>query len=1303
MSDNFELNITTDSAQQSAEFRLLDAHGVQLGYKHTNLKSLSLSERQSLFDLRHYLNNYVEPDRQAASMAEVGVCIAEKVLGLAISSQLWASAAQRSARIVLQGAAEAHNPLAADMARVPWEIARPSASQPTLAERNLVLRLVHSAQSQASEPLHLGANEDLRVLFVFAESRGSRPLGARQERQALEQMLRQDIYPRRRVVAHFLTHGVTRERLKAQIEEHNGYHIVHWSGHGQHNQLELAQHGGAADTLSGQELLKLFHEAGGFVPRLMFLSACHSGAPVQIKNFADFAGFAQRGVAPGPDANAKDSSAEPAQLGFSGTAHALLQGGVPAVVAMRFAVGDDYARELALGFYRKLLADEQPKTPVVALQMARRSLASASGEPAALFAPCDHATPLLYGDGQARITPHPGRSPALQAQRRRLPSIAELSQAEHGNFVGRTWELAGLGAEVIGAARSTQIKPVAVITGLGGMGKTALLAEALALWEERFNWMLLFQAKPNPLSLEDMLRKIDMALRGELGRYHQHIQQHPADAVFREADEDFTGPERIKRLVANLVRALQDEPIGLVLDNFENNLKPQTEETSASACQDPAWDECLAQLAQALVGSPSRLLITSRRPIAALPATLARPLPLGPLPALEAELYLRAHPALRAMVVGSDEAESDLAQRLLQASRFHPLLMDRLAKLATAPALRPELLQALETLEARADFAQLPALFSAQRDDAREMAYLADALCASTDQLIAASRPNARRVLWVIALANEPVSLGLLEAVWQRVNPPAPSSAEPLPLQAPLAQLTAMGLVNQEGSDAQDTHHSCHELVRERTHVWMAGHPDHHGTLSAQNIRLAFVDQLEAVFKAQLHQNMSIALQAGSQALVYCVQAQSWERLGGFASTLVTGSNDPHLLERLLPHLHSAAALAPNGKPRWACLCYLADALRRSGRPDQSLRFYTQAADLARGAARAGSVGGEDARPAWRALGVILGNGANALVDIGQLGAARDWHMESAKADRQAGSPAIDILGSELEALRIDIMQGKVELAMPQIEQRLAQVTTWWQAQRRGQRVPEAQDAEILARAYFSALDVATQADLAADDWPSALLRLNTTLEAKKVLQRPAQEVAEIRMNRANVLQALGRNVEAQQELESCLETFHNNPVKAARTLGSLAKLFGEQNDWPQAIALARQALAKCEVSPDPLDRAISHSNLAVCLERVARAKAPALAEASSHQLASLIYFMLADQRQHLPTVLHNYAVRFHSAQTSGQAHYIPRLAQFLTDPAFAPLKHWLQERQVNIDELQAGIDELLEQARQAALDTPNP
>jgi hypothetical protein len=720
MPSDFDLTIIADPSNLTAEFRLHGVDGSQLASHQADFKTISVSRRQGLFDLRNYVRNFVAEGKEAASVAEIGVCIAEQILGKEIFLKLWESDAQRTLRIQLPGATEEENHLAAALARVPWEIARPSRDKETLGDRHLLVRVVHHMTAPATQPLKLGKDECLRVLFVFAEARGSRPLAARRERRELLHLFEREIYPQRRVVADFLTHGVTRERLEAQIRDNSGYHVVHWSGHGHLNLLELAKAGGGSDHLSGQQLLDLF---GGFVPRLFFLSACHSGDILRVKDWNDFLAVAQgkepiTKQIPAPDTKDVPVAEQP---GYTGTAHALLQGGVPSVVAMRYAVGDEYARELGVEFYRALLAHKQPKTVAAALTMARQSLLDPKKHNAARFVVCDHATPVLYGEDHPGLSLQAGRSPGLDTRNRRLHQITELTTAGHEHFVGRTWELAGLGADFIGSSMSAAVKPVAVVTGLGGMGKTALTAEALALWESRFEWVLLYQAKPNALGFDTTLRDIHTKLYAELGRYHDHVKNRRADAIHRTADEEFTGPERLKRLTDNLIRTLSDEAILLVLDNFETNLKPQAEPGSAGAeplwaCQDPAWDHCLKQLAEKLGGTSSRVLITCRRPLAALRGTACHRVQLGPLPVGEAALYLRENEKLSQMFFSSDASERALAMRLLSASRFHPLLMDRLARLATGgPALRPQLMQALDTLEKTRHFAQLPALFATEQ------------------------------------------------------------------------------------------------------------------------------------------------------------------------------------------------------------------------------------------------------------------------------------------------------------------------------------------------------------------------------------------------------------------------------------------------------------------------------------------------------------------------------------------------------------------------------------------------------------
>ncbi|MGH8586328.1 MAG: hypothetical protein ACREWE_09175, partial [Gammaproteobacteria bacterium] len=105
---------------RTVELRLLEAHGSQLAYRQTEFKAIAFSRQQGLFDLRDYLRHYVEAGKEAASIAEIGVCIAEKVLGEEIFRVLAASGSQRTLRIQgsvsrscpsLPGARRAHHVL----------------------------------------------------------------------------------------------------------------------------------------------------------------------------------------------------------------------------------------------------------------------------------------------------------------------------------------------------------------------------------------------------------------------------------------------------------------------------------------------------------------------------------------------------------------------------------------------------------------------------------------------------------------------------------------------------------------------------------------------------------------------------------------------------------------------------------------------------------------------------------------------------------------------------------------------------------------------------------------------------------------------------------------------------------------------------------------------------------------------------------------------------------------------------------------------------------------------------------------
>lgn len=132
----------------------------------------------------------------------------------------------------------------------------------------------------------------------------------------------------------------------------------------------------------------------------------------------------------------------------------------------------------------------------------------------------------------------------------------------------------------------------------------------------------------------------------------------------------------------------------------------------------------------------------------------------------------------------------------------------------------------------------------------------------------------------------------------------------------------------------------------------------------------------------------------------------------------------------------------------------------------------------------------------------------------------------------------------------------------------------WWRLHRAGQAVPDAPNPESLARGLISTLDIASQAHIAQEDWEPALRRIDAILDVEWALERPAEDIATTRMNRANVLRNLGRYPEAKAELENCLRVFQNDPASRARVLDSLANLFAKQGDVREAITQVRRALA---------------------------------------------------------------------------------------------------------------------------------
>lgn len=1330
----FDLHISTNVSAMTVELCLADAAGIRLAWRELRLKEHPESRWEGLFDLGAYIQRYAgilhplgkgEPLDGGELVRELGVFLGREVLGAWDSApsrnlfgRLVRGLPQRTLRIRLPASEQYTDDLTAAFARVPWEIARAGATEPTLAEKNVVVCALAGEKDVAPEPLSLKPGEPLRVLLVLAEGPDSPPIAAQLERRQLLQLFHARIYPRQRVEVDVLSHGVTRERLAALIRNRGGFHVLHWSGHGFRNLLEVYSVEDEVNLIAGQELVRFFEEAGGYPPRLVFLGTCYSANFLHVRDWEDFEAIVE-GRIPVSNKRVGDVSAHRTERsGYNRTAHALLEAGIPTVVAMRYDVDANYARDFATEFYAYFFADKTSGAAGAALNYARRALLAAAqrGE-AHGYSASDHAAPMLYGSSHSGLLAPSGSTPlpTLQPPLR----IAELHP--HRDFIGRTWDLAQLGAHWLGADGK---RPIAVVRGLGGLGKTALAAEAISLWHMQFRWVFAFQAKPVALGFDDFLRQLHVAWVEQEGEYTATVAKYPAEALWRPTSEEFTEKRREQVLGQNLIAALRAEAVLLVLDNFDTCLVPRAAaQDKGHASQDPAWDALLTSLSIDLIGTDSRVLITSRLALAALvTSTSTEHVSLGPFRPGEAALYVREHPGLSRLFF--KPGGRSLVKRLIEVSRGHPLLINSLARLAErdTEALRVDLghLAQEGSTWVTAFFADDPLNLATRK-------YLEDALVGSIDLLLERAGPEARRALWVLSLAETPIFAPLWREVWHgrdfeeeqllqlrdllskpdALPPELRRQLEDLPeeMRAKLAAVDSEDVRAAESSTFEELRRSliesslvtenlatgsnqapmytCHELVRERVLAWIGKHPEETSGRAKEQVWAAYGDRLVFTFRGLLASGeLTTALEAGAQALRYVVRAGEYERLGTFAGELVSSTNDPTILRVLLPALEIAAAGAPSGRARWQARSYLAEALVRAGRPDAGLPHYAAAADEA-----------EQAN-AWDDLATITGNWAYALRDCGELSAAREKHRKSAQLLEQAGRPELDVVQSQLEALRIQLMIGQIPEVVPEIERRLSRIRAWWQASLHREPLSKGLGIENVGRALISALDIARQAYLSEEQWQKALDRTSEILSVKSSIGVSEHEIARDRFNRYGPLLQLGRLSEAQRELEQSLEIFEQagDLDSRSKVLSALAHVSSSKGDLLTAVALQRRALALANTSLNPLDRAITHSNLGSYLNGTGHHF-----DAAAHQLAALLYLLVMGHRQYLQTWVRRHMIEVRTALTAGQEHNLPQAVDLLARPDFTALREWLTAAQADVEQLQVIVDAVVAQGRKAA------
>ncbi len=313
----------------------------------------------------------------------------------------------------------------------------------------------------------------LRVLVVISEPHDQHPFGREEAWCGVEQGLK-DASTQGSILYKRLAQP-TFESLQRELQAWKP-HVLHFIGHGnlyegKGGALAFEDDYGAMHLVYANDLQQAL---GGEGLRLVFLTSCRSA-----------------------ETDPTDD--------FSGATQALIKGGIPAVLAMQFAVPIVSANIVVRAFYSALA---QTQTIDEAVTAARKGV-FASAESATAR---DWGIPVLYLQSESKVIARRNkRSPVPQPARVPVPN--NLERASHL----RCANLLGRGEDMIRLAQALR-EPGAkrrfvTLTGLGGIGKSSLAIES-AYWhlERECFPKGVFWVSARDASLEILLNSVAAAL-----------------------------------------------------------------------------------------------------------------------------------------------------------------------------------------------------------------------------------------------------------------------------------------------------------------------------------------------------------------------------------------------------------------------------------------------------------------------------------------------------------------------------------------------------------------------------------------------------------------------------------------------------------------------------------------------------------------------------------------------------------------------------------------------------------------------
>jgi tetratricopeptide (TPR) repeat protein len=1113
---------------------LKDSKGAMLA-DHSVKLAVSDVKLTALIDLRAYIRRYASPDKELDDerflIGEIGEWLGEAVLGKEIGEKILTHVAPpTTVRVILSSAAEG-------LLLVPLDLSH-AAGRPLAAQN---VRMVFELASD-NPPAAEAVEGPVRVLALFSLPEAGSPLNLRRERQMLRSLVR------RLTGAHglavelrVLQYGVTRESLRDVLEDGDGWDVIHFSGHGQPGTLVLETIAGKPDLISSIEVSELLALAAQRL-KLVFLSACLSAAgsirDTLIRLGAIEALSNADGETSGTDCTrARRSAASPA------VARALSQKLDCAVVAMRYAVEDEFAIDFASALYDGLLTKRQLLPHAVQTAILKASGGnSGSGDVRSLLS---LATPGLFGARAVnmRLTPPKG-------EMKLPPATLAYFPREQEHFVGRVSAMTrASSALAIDSDRSGVI-----FYGIAGAGKTSCAVE-LAYHHSaiaRFQSFVWYEAPKTGNDIALSLRNFAVAME----------QQVPSLTMVHVTDDI----DMLRGWLPQLTEILENYSILIVIDNVDTLM------TREGVWRDERWQLLMDALLSP--GMLSRIVLTSR----VLPVALGgvETVAVHALPLKEAILLMRELPNFRRLLEGS-AADRDLARRTLLLVQGHPKLI-RLAEALASDA------QKLSAQLVKAELSQGEEELNAFFRDG-ESSFDPEAFTRTLHQWtheIAGTLPAASLQCFYFLCALEEqdrqsqVLLPNWGDVWQRLKN---EGAAP-PLQQTLQPLITSALIEIESGPDETFSVRVHPGVAEAAREAAGESFQRIVDVKLARTWLTVMDQgLKNYGKTS--QSGSMIVRSGLGAFPYLARLGQWSTARILLSQVLLIEWSPATIAAVLPRTRRILEAAAGTDEELKALYLYGRALIQSGRNDDAEGVICRVIEEA------------VAQKNYSVASYATGDLSQLLNSSGRLSASVEALKKKSEYTRLAGLGPWTIMGDKIAALQVESDLGDNAAILRQVKELQDQIAEL--------DPPGANEPVADWNIRETLLDCGRMAAAAEGQWEEALSFIEQISSSERGRAAPKLEQAMTAFNSYAPLLRLRRYKDAETLLLYCKSVFEAEEAvrEQGATLSAFADLEDELGRPEKAQRFERAALRFKYLDRDAHSIAVSHTNLAIYLSKV--------------------------------------------------------------------------------------------------------